>query len=172
MKQLRETFDASPKGSDLGITFTVPSSYWYLRWFDLPALLPHVTSINVMTYDLHGVWDKYNPIGNIVQGHTNLTEIKLAMDLLWRNDIPPGKVILGLGFYGRAFQLQDKSCTSVGCEFAGASTKGPCTGEGGILGYFEIMDILNDKKQTIDVVSLLQAHHFFLLTVLSEANSA
>jgi chitinase len=74
------------------------------------------------------------------------------MDLLWRNDVPPGKVILGLGFYGRAFQLQDTSCTSVGCPFAGASAKGPCTGEGGILGYFEIMDILNDKTQTIDVI--------------------
>lgn len=37
-----------------------------------------------MSYDLHGVWDAHNPIGSIVQSHTNLSEIKLAADLLWR----------------------------------------------------------------------------------------
>ncbi|TGO53519.1 hypothetical protein BOTNAR_0293g00090 [Botryotinia narcissicola] len=131
VKQLRDTFDNSPKGDGLGITFTIPSSYWYLRWFDLPKMLPYVTSINMMNYDLNGVWDSHNHIGSIVQAHTNLTEIKLAMELLWRNNIPPEK--------------------TPGCQFSGASAKGPCTGEGGILGYFEIQDILNDPNQKIDV---------------------
>lgn len=36
-----------------------------------------------MTYDLHGIWDRNNPIGNIVQGHTNLTEIGYALELFW-----------------------------------------------------------------------------------------
>jgi hypothetical protein len=97
VKQLRATFDASDR--KLGITFTAPSSYWYLRWFDLPGMLKHVDWINVyvsipfrqrfvntyssMTYDLHGTWDSDNPIGNIVQGHTNLTEIGQALELFW-----------------------------------------------------------------------------------------
>jgi chitinase len=37
-----------------------------------------------MTYDLHGTWDSTNPIGNIVQGHTNLTEIEQALELFWQ----------------------------------------------------------------------------------------
>ncbi|KAF7941509.1 hypothetical protein BELL_0234g00160 [Botrytis elliptica] len=151
VKQLRETFDKSPKGDGLGITFTVPSSYWYLRWFDLPKMVPYINSINMMTYDLHGVWDSHSHIGSIVQAHTNLTEIKLAMELLWRNNVPPEKVVLGLGFYGRAFQLLSTDCQVPGCMFSGASAKGPCTGEGGILGYFEIQDILNDPNQHIDI---------------------
>ncbi len=81
MKTLRETFDRSPRR--LGITFTAPSSYWYLRWFDLPGLVKYVDWINIMTYDLHGSWDEYNPIGSIVHGHTNLTEIELALELFW-----------------------------------------------------------------------------------------
>lgn len=36
-----------------------------------------------MTYDLHGTWDRNNPIGNIIQGHTNLTEIGTALKLFW-----------------------------------------------------------------------------------------
>ena len=81
LQTLRSTFDASPRA--LGITFTAPSSYWYLRWFDLPNLIKYADWINLMTYDLHGVWDRNNPIGSIVQGHTNLTEIGYAMELLW-----------------------------------------------------------------------------------------
>jgi hypothetical protein len=36
-----------------------------------------------MTYDLHSDWDRDNPIGNILQGHTNLTEISYALELFW-----------------------------------------------------------------------------------------
>lgn len=58
------------------------------------------------------------------------------MDLLWRNDIDPEKVVMGLGFYGRSkesiylfeemgsadglpagFTLSDSSCTTPGCPF-------------------------------------------------------
>lgn len=38
--------------------------------------------INLMSYDLHGIWDSKNPIGNQVLAHTNLTEIDLALDLV------------------------------------------------------------------------------------------
>jgi hypothetical protein len=35
-----------------------------------------------MTYDLHGVWDGQDPwIGKVVGAHTNLTEIKVALQL-------------------------------------------------------------------------------------------
>lgn len=140
MKELRQTFDAS--GSRFGITFTAPSSFWYLRWFDLPGLVKYVDWINLMTYDLHGVWDRDNPIGSIVQGHTNLTEIQLAAELFWRVGISPSKIVMGFGFYGRSFTLANPSCTTPGCPFSGASDKGPCTGEGGILGHYEIQAIL------------------------------
>lgn len=73
---------------------------------------------------MHGVWDKHNPIGSIVQGHSNLTEIKASVELLWRNKVPPGKVVLGTGFYGRSFTLADPSCDKPGCIFSGAANKG------------------------------------------------
>lgn len=150
LKTLRETFDAS--GNTFGLTFTAPSSYWYLRWFDLPNMAKYVDWINVMSYDLHGVWDSQDPIGSIVQGHTNLTEIKSALDLFWRVEIPPAQVVLGIGFYGRAFTLQDNSCTKPGCAFSGASDAGPCSDTGGMLAYYEIMSILqgtSTKRATI-----------------------
>jgi chitinase len=47
MQTLRQTFDQS--GGRFGLSFTAPSSYWYLRWFDLPGLLKHADWINLMT---------------------------------------------------------------------------------------------------------------------------
>jgi chitinase len=90
------------------LTFTAPTSYWYLRHFDIKKSVAAVDWVNLMSYDLHGVWDEDNPIGNQILGHTNLTEIDLALDLLWRNDIKPRQIVLGAGFYGRSFTLSDK----------------------------------------------------------------
>lgn len=53
MKTMKETFDKEGKGK-YGLTFTVPTSYWYLRWFDLPGMLKYADWVNFMTYDLHG----------------------------------------------------------------------------------------------------------------------
>ncbi|MCJ1474244.1 hypothetical protein MMC13_002902 [Lambiella insularis] len=138
-------------GGKYGLTFTTPSSYWYLRWFDLPNMIKHADWTNFMTYDLHGVWDATDPIGAIVQGHTNLTEIKLAAELFWRVGISPADLVLGFGFYGRSFTLADSSCTTPGCAFSGASNPGPCTATGGILGYYEILGILNQNPSITPV---------------------
>ncbi|KAL1589378.1 hypothetical protein WHR41_02173 [Cladosporium halotolerans] len=144
IQAIRKAFDKS--GSRLGLTFTAPSSYWYLRWFDLASLVAHVDWINLMTYDLHGIWDSDNSIGSQVQAHTNLTEIKSAVELFWRAKIPPSKLVLGFGFYGRSFTLSNPSCTEPGCPFSGALDPGPCTDEGGILGFYEIEEILKQAK--------------------------
>ena len=102
----------------------------------------------------HFQWDAGDPIGNIVQGHTNLTEIQQATELFWRVSIPPSKIVIGFGFYGRAFSLADPKCSKPGCRFKGPSKPGPCTATGGYLAYYEIMDIISAggsrKRATIE----------------------
>ncbi|EAW17011.1 putative chitinase [Aspergillus fischeri NRRL 181] len=149
LQALRKEFDNS--GRELGITFTAPSSYWYLRWFDLPGMLKYANWMNLMTYDLHGVWDSNNPIGSIVQAHTNLTEIKFATELLWRTKLSPSEIAIGFGFYGRAFTLADPSCTTPGCPFSGGAKPGVCTATSGYLAYYEIQKILSDNPHITPV---------------------
>lgn len=132
------------------VSFTIPTSYWYLRHFDLAAV-DHVDFINVMSYDLHGVWDSTNPIGSKIYAHSNLTEIREALNLLWRNNIPANKLNLGLGFYGRSFTLVDPLCTSPGCGFKGGAMSGPCSANSGTLTYREIKQIIKDHS--------LEPHH-------------
>lgn len=78
----------------------------------------------------------------MVQPHTNLTEISEGLDLLWRNNIEPSKVVLGMGFYGRSFTLSDPSCSTPGCPFSGGGNPGQCTQTSGILSNSEIQDVI------------------------------
>lgn len=133
LQELRAAIRAS--GKDYLVTFTAPTSYWYLQHFDLEAMSAYADWINLMAYDLHGVWDADDPIGNQVLAHTNLTEIDLALDLFWRSNIPPKDIVLGIGFYGRSFKLEDSSCWKPGCSFSGAGDEGDCTQTAGILSY-------------------------------------
>lgn len=83
---------------------------------------------------------------------TSSIEISDGLDLLWRNSIPPSKVMLGLGFYGRSFTLSDPSCNTPGCPFAGTgggsggAEPGSCTGVSGTLSNYEIERILKHQS--------------------------
>ena len=122
VQNLRAAMNRS--GYLFGLTATAPSSYWYMQHFDIVGLSRSLDWINVMTYDLHGTWDGTDPwIGAVALAHTNLTEIKQTLDLFWRNNINPDKIVLGLGFYGRSFTLADPSCKSAGCPFSGGAVR-------------------------------------------------
>lgn len=96
-----------------------------------------------MTYDFHGTWDMTNKwVGPYLNAHTNLTEIKDALDLLWRNDLDSGKVVLGMAFYGRAFTLADRSCNKPGCTYASGASKLACSGEISVALNSEIEEII------------------------------
>ncbi|KAJ5667620.1 chitinase [Penicillium longicatenatum] len=156
LQNLRDAFDAS--SYNFGLSITLPSSYWYMQHFDIVSIDPIIDWFNVMTYDLHGVWDSTDPyIGSVALAHTNLTEITESLDLLWRNNIDPAKVNLGLGFYGRSFTMSDSSCMTAGCPFSGAGTAGPCTASAGILSDIEIRNIIADGATvTLDETAAVQ----------------
>ncbi|KAK3321874.1 hypothetical protein B0H66DRAFT_638391 [Apodospora peruviana] len=133
-----------------GLSMTLPSSYWYMRGFDIASLATHIDWFNVMTYDLHGTWDAIDPwIGNIMLAHTNLTEIRQTMDLMWRNNIPPAKINLGMGFYGRSFTASDPNCKRSGCPFSGGGLPGQCTQSEGTLSYSEIERIIKSSGASV-----------------------
>ncbi|KAK8102995.1 glycoside hydrolase family 18 protein [Apiospora sp. TS-2023a] len=128
-----------------GISVTLPSSFWYLQNFDPPALARSVDWFNVMSYDIHGVWDSDNRFtGPFIRPHTNLTEIDSGLDLLWRAGVSPEQVTLGLGWYGRSFTLADPSCGVPDgvCRFTAGANPGECSNNAGTLTNAEIKRIL------------------------------
>ncbi|KAF7159650.1 hypothetical protein CNMCM5623_005030 [Aspergillus felis] len=128
----------------------------YLKGFDIAGMAQYVDFFNFMSYDIHGTWDGNSKwTDSVINPHTNLTEISVGLDLLWRNGIDPKKVLLGLGFYGRSFTLADSSCNTPGCKFytenksTGGAVAGECTGTSGILSDYEISRIINDYSVNV-----------------------
>ncbi|KAK5658313.1 hypothetical protein OQA88_2289 [Cercophora sp. LCS_1] len=134
-------------GGRKDISITLPCSYWYLQHFDLRALVKEISWFNIMSYDMHGTWDKTNKwVGPYLNAHTNLTEImELGLYLLWRNQVPPDKVVLGTAFYGRAFTASSPSCVQPGCMYESGAGPGRCSKEPGILMNSEIDDVVKQK---------------------------
>jgi chitinase len=50
LQTLQFLFDTTD--SKFGLSFTAPTSYWYLRWFKIDQMHKYVNWINLMTYDL------------------------------------------------------------------------------------------------------------------------
>ncbi|GAB1213968.1 hypothetical protein ATERTT37_003124 [Aspergillus terreus] len=143
LANLRSTLDKTPGRN--GISITLPASYWYLQHFDLQALAKSVSFFNIMSYDLHGTWDMGNKwTGEYLNAHTNLTEIDLALDLLWRNDIKKDMVVMGLAFYGRTYTV-NPTCVEPGCMYLSGGVRGSCSREVGVLLNNEI-DQIRDSK--------------------------
>jgi chitinase len=80
------------------------------------------------------------------------------MDLMWRNNISPSKITMGLGFYGRSFTLSDPSCTAPGCGFSAGGDPGSCTASAGTLSFAEISDVIanNNPTVTLDPVAAVK----------------
>lgn len=77
-----------------------------------------------------------------------MTEVGLGLDLLWRNDINPDKVVMGLGFYGRAFTATSTSCLDPWCTFESGAAALPCSHEISVALGSEILDIIEEQKVT------------------------
>ncbi|KAH7354207.1 hypothetical protein B0T11DRAFT_357537 [Plectosphaerella cucumerina] len=140
-------------GARNGLSIAIPASYWYLQHFDIKKIAESVDFFNVMTYDQHGTWDTPTSwLGNHLNSHTNLTEIKEAMDLLWRNNIKPDQVNLGLAYYSRTFTASNANCMTKGCLFDSGSPKGRCSNAVGVLSNAEIVDMMKrpGAKVTLD----------------------
>ncbi|GAB0144161.1 hypothetical protein EsHS_00004646 [Epichloe bromicola] len=67
--------------------------------------------------------------------HANLTEIQVALDLLWRNKMDSDKVTVGMAYYSRSFTLADPGCHAPGrgCRVNFAGNPGQCSGVTGVL---------------------------------------
>ncbi|KAJ5720986.1 uncharacterized protein N7483_008920 [Penicillium malachiteum] len=132
VKEMQEAFAAY----DFDLTVTLPCSYWYMQNFDIVSMEKYVSWFNVMSYDMNGAWNADSAyIGPYMYGLTNLTEIEEGFDLLWRNNIDPANVVMGMAFYGRTFKMETDDCYQIGCEFDTTGSAGQCSQTAGILMY-------------------------------------
>eukprot|EP00794_Sanderia_malayensis_P010199 gene10199-11247_t len=93
--------------------------------------------INIMAYDLHGIWDKKTGHHTAMQGTDTLT-VTYAVDYWMKLGAPAKKLALGMGTYGRTFTLANQNDNGLGALARQAGQRGQYTREAGFLAYYEI----------------------------------
>jgi chitinase len=110
------------------LTAAVPSGDYYGRWIDYERLADDFDFVGFMTYDYHGEWSDhsghnsplYTPSGD------NCGSLDSTFAYGRSRQVPPGKLLVGLAFFGRSFD-----CGGMGLPFT--------TSRG--WDYSEIMDL-------------------------------
>ncbi|KAH6880448.1 hypothetical protein B0T10DRAFT_519409 [Thelonectria olida] len=139
LSELRAAIAA--QGLDHVVVFTAPVSRWYLEHFDLKAVESSVDYINLMAYDL---WEA-KVTDFPVEEHweyfpSNLTEIDIALGLIWRVGAKPSSIILGLAPEGRACYVRSTVCSRTACPFQWVAPGRRCKDMPEIKTYREIND--------------------------------
>jgi chitinase len=136
-------------GRECLLTIAVPASPLHIADLHLPAMLPHLDGLNIMSYDFHGPWGgeadavtHFNsplapvtgdPLPEPYAGHFNVTA---AITNYRAAGVPAGQLTLGLPFYGRGYANlaggQDGLFASYGGPLA------PGTWESGVFDYWDL----------------------------------
>ncbi|XP_032675832.1 chitinase-3-like protein 1 isoform X2 [Odontomachus brunneus] len=123
--------------------------------YDIAEISKHLDFINIMSYDLHGSWEKQTGHNAPLYPRTGETgnDLKLNVDECvnyWLNNgCPPHKLIVGVPFYARTFTLADRTKTGLGAPTTGPGTAGQWTRENGMFGYNEICVALKQGGWTV-----------------------
>jgi GH18 family chitinase len=154
MKTLREKLDAAAAadGKYYMVTVAAPSSGWLLRGMEAYQSTQYLDYINIMSYDLHGSWNKY--VGPNAALYDNGDDAELAaggvygayqgigyLNTDWavhyfRGSVQAGRINIGVPYYTRGFRnvtggtngLWGTAAKTVGCS---PGTQSPC-GDGAV----------------------------------------
>jgi chitinase len=97
-------------GAPFLLTIAASPAIYYINFIDVAGITPYLDWVNVMTYSMHGCWginhtghnaplwgSAEEPDGFNYSGHGGISE--------WlRRGMPADKLLLGLPYYGKAFQ--------------------------------------------------------------------
>ena len=92
-----------------------------------------------MSYDLHGKFEKQTGHHSALEGISgDKLTVTYAVDYWVKHGMPPSKIALGMGTYGRAFKLVNPANNGLGAAASGDPPAGRYTKESGFLSYYEI----------------------------------
>jgi chitinase len=166
MKELREALDKI--GTDQVLTFAAAGWERFFDHVELDKVMPHVTYMNMMTYDLAGGEDPYTshhtnlgwvkmkdlegtPAGNKIREEADSTKPWSAEKIIsfcMEKGVKPGQIVIGGGFFGKGWQ-------GVPPENDGLYqlSRGPWKGPGGYSAIREKMEDKNDFVRHWDSIA-------------------
>jgi len=115
--------------------------------YEIPQISKDFDFINLMSYDLHGAWDKETGHNSPLYArqdevaHERYLNMDFAAKYWVDAGCPAEKLIIGMALYGRAFTLDNAANNGVGAPASNPGAPGTYTREGGFLSYYEVCDL-------------------------------
>ncbi|MDR1866777.1 MAG: glycoside hydrolase family 18 protein [Treponema sp.] len=110
LSELRTALDGlgAQTGKRYSLSTAVPASGWFVQKNDVVAAAQLVDSLKLMAYDYYGSWS--GQTGHCANLSNNPNDpdwggwsTKQALDAYLNAGVPPGKLMIGIPFYGRAW---------------------------------------------------------------------
>ena len=136
IKELRMAFEGEAKSSKaerllLSTKLTKKSA----RLVDIEELSKYVDYFNVVTYDFSdSKLSHHSPLHSINEGDDSVEYI--ITNLL--KDAPKEKINIGVGAFGRTYELEDSTKFDIGAAVAGPGEGGSVLGQKGFMAYYEV----------------------------------
>ncbi|BFZ03593.1 hypothetical protein BsWGS_06632 [Bradybaena similaris] len=111
-----------------------------------------VDFISIMTYDLHGGWESITGFNSPLYAHPDEKGNASQLSVHWASmywvslGAPKEKLNVGIATYGRSFTLEDPNRSDVLSPVLGTGDAGPYSREAGVLGYYEICEMMPTSK--------------------------
>nr|AAI37996.1 Ovgp1 protein [Mus musculus] len=120
--------------------------------YDALLLGRRLDFINVLSYDLHGSWEKFtghnSPLFSLPEDSKSSA---YAMNYWRKLGTPADKLIMGFPTYGRNFYLLKESKNGLQTASMGPASPGKYTKQSGFLAYYEVCSFVQRaKKHWID----------------------
>ncbi|XP_063595451.1 probable chitinase 2 [Penaeus indicus] len=120
--------------------------------YDIDDLARNLDFLHIMAYDYHGKWDGRTGHNAPLYSREDEPEeekmlnVASTLKVYLDEGAPPEKLVLGVGFYGRTFNLQDPQDNGIAAPTLTTALAGPYTKEEGFMGYNEICEKQTTEK--------------------------
>ncbi len=129
MQKLREKLDARGliNGKKYLLSFAGATGSWYVNNTELGILHQYIDYGNIMTYDIHGTWDKYTDFNAPLYNNSDTSpQYKWSVDAsinAWlKAGFPKEKLIMGVPFYGYKYNAVVNGNNGLYQTFSGGSS--------------------------------------------------
>uniref|UniRef100_A0A1A9V627 chitinase n=1 Tax=Glossina austeni TaxID=7395 RepID=A0A1A9V627_GLOAU len=120
--------------------------------YDIPEMCKYLDVVNVMAYDLHGPWDQAVGINAPLHAgladntdYTRQLNLEAIVKYWLSKGTPRNKLVIGVPFYGRTFNLENPLQHNVGAPHTGRGIPGSYSREPGVIGYNELCELFQKE---------------------------
>jgi len=129
LKTIREKLDIQGKkdGRYYALSIAGGASSMYIENVELWNIHKYIDFANIMTYDMHGVWDKYTDFNSpLYANNSSPNYVKWSINSAvksWINaGFPKEKIVMGVPFFGKQYNMVNLSANGLYQTYKGGSS--------------------------------------------------